>query len=48
MKTVNTASAGRRKLRVIGTVRLLDDAAVTGLVNLPSALAQLHSYLYMP
>jgi DNA-binding transcriptional ArsR family regulator len=40
MKTVNTASAGRRKLRVIGTVRLLDDAAVTGLANLPSALAQ--------
>jgi predicted nucleic acid-binding protein len=36
--------AERRKLRVIGTVRVLDDAAEAGLVNLPSALSQLREF----
>lgn len=33
--------AERRNLRVIGTVRVLDDGAEAGLVNLPGALSQL-------
>lgn len=36
--------AERRKLRVIGTVRVLDDAAEAGLVDLPAALAQLQAF----
>jgi predicted nucleic acid-binding protein len=35
--------AERRKLRVIGTVRVLDDAAEAGLVDLPSALSRLQA-----
>jgi predicted nucleic acid-binding protein len=35
--------AERRKLRVIGTVRVLDDAAEAGLVNLPTALSRLQA-----
>ena len=33
--------AARRNLRVIGTLRVLDDAAVAGLVDLPEALRRL-------
>jgi hypothetical protein len=33
--------AERRNLRVIGTLRVLDDAAVVGLVDLPEALRRL-------
>ncbi|HMD97186.1 MAG TPA: DUF3368 domain-containing protein [Terriglobia bacterium] len=35
--------AQRRKLRVIGTLRVLDDAAVAGLVDLPQALRRLRA-----
>ncbi|HVH69919.1 MAG TPA: DUF3368 domain-containing protein [Candidatus Dormibacteraeota bacterium] len=35
--------AERRKLRVIGTVRVLDDAAEAGLVDLPAALSRLQA-----
>jgi len=36
--------AERRKLRVIGTVRVLDDAAEAGLIDLPTALSQLQAF----
>lgn len=36
--------AERRKLRVIGTVRVLDDAAEVGLVDLPTALSHLQAF----
>jgi len=36
--------AERRKLRVIGTVRVLDDAAEVGLIDLPTALDRLQSF----
>lgn len=36
--------AERRKLRVIGTVRVLDDAADLRLVDLPSALSRLQAF----
>ena len=36
--------AERRKLRVIGTVRVLDDAAEAGLVDLPAALTRLQAF----
>lgn len=36
--------AERRKLRVIGTMRVLDDAAEAGLVDLPSALSRLQAF----
>ena len=36
--------AERRKLRVIGTVRVLDDAAEMGLVDLPTALSSLQAF----
>ncbi len=36
--------AERRKLRVIGTVRVLDDAAEAGLVDLPTALPRLQAF----
>ena len=36
--------AERRKLRVIGTLRVLDDAAVAGLVDLPTALSRLQAF----
>ena len=36
--------AERRKLRVIGTVRVLDDAAEAGLVDLPAALPRLQAF----
>jgi len=36
--------AERRKLRVIGTVRVLDDAAEAGLVDLPDALKRLQAF----
>ena len=35
--------AQRRNLRVIGTLRVLDDAAVAGLVDLPEALRRLQA-----
>ena len=35
--------AERRRLRVIGTLRVLDDAAAAGLVNLPEALQRLQA-----
>jgi predicted nucleic acid-binding protein len=35
--------AQRRNLRVIGTLRVLDDAAVAGLVDLPEALKRLRA-----
>jgi len=36
--------AERRRLRVIGTVRVLDDAAEAGLVDLPPALSRLKAF----
>ena len=36
--------AERRKLRVIGTVRVLDDAAEAGLLDLPAALSRLQGF----
>ena len=36
--------AERRKLRVIGTVRVLDDAAEADLVDLPAALERLRAF----
>lgn len=36
--------AERRKLRVIGTVRVLDDAAEAELVDLPATLSQLQAF----
>ena len=36
--------AERRKLRVIGTVRVLDDAAEAGLLDLPDALSRLQGF----
>ena len=36
--------AERRKLRVIGTVRVLDDAADAGLIDLPAALDRLQAF----
>jgi predicted nucleic acid-binding protein len=36
--------AERRKLRVIGTLRVLDDAAQAGLVDLPDALERLRTF----
>jgi predicted nucleic acid-binding protein len=36
--------AERRNLRVIGTVRVLDDAAEAGLVDMPAALPRLHAF----
>lgn len=36
--------AERRKLRVIGTMRVLDDAAEAGLVDLPTALSRLQAF----
>jgi predicted nucleic acid-binding protein len=36
--------AERRKLRVIGTVRVLDDAAEAGLVDLSTALPRLQGF----
>jgi predicted nucleic acid-binding protein len=36
--------AERRKLRVIGTVRVLDDAAEAGLIDLPAALERLQAF----
>jgi len=36
--------AERRKLRVIGTVRVLDDAAEADLVDLPAALKRLQAF----
>jgi predicted nucleic acid-binding protein len=36
--------AERRKIRVIGTVRILDDAAEAGFVNLPSCLQRLKEF----
>lgn len=36
--------AERRKIRVIGTVRILDDAADAGLLNLPEALRLLQEF----
>lgn len=35
--------AERRKIRVIGTIRVLDDAAEAGLLDLPAALQQLQN-----
>lgn len=35
--------AKRRKIRVIGTIRVLDDAAEPGLLDLPAALQQLQN-----
>ncbi len=40
---IGRREAERRKLRVIGTVRVLDDAAEAGLVDLPNALQRLHA-----
>ena len=36
--------AERRKLRVIGTVRVLDDAAEADLIDLPAALDRLQAF----
>ena len=36
--------AERRKLRGIGTVRVLDDAAEAGLLDLPAALSRLQGF----
>lgn len=36
--------AERRKIRVIGTVRILDDAADAGFVNLPNSLQKLQEF----
>jgi predicted nucleic acid-binding protein len=36
--------AERRKIRVIGTVRILDDAADAGLLNMPEALKRLQRF----
>jgi predicted nucleic acid-binding protein len=41
---IGRREAERRKLRVIGTVRVLDDAAEAGLVDLPAVLPQLQAF----
>lgn len=41
---IGRREAERRKLRVIGTVRVLDDAAQVGLVDLPAALSLLQGF----
>jgi predicted nucleic acid-binding protein len=41
---IGRREAERRKLRVIGTVRVLDDAAEAGLVDLPTVLPQLQAF----
>lgn len=41
---IGRREAERRKLRVIGTVRVLDDAADAGLVDLPTVLPRLQAF----
>ncbi len=41
---IGRLEAERRKLRVIGTVRVLDDAADAGLVDLPTVLPRLQAF----
>jgi len=41
---IGRREAERRKLRVIGTVRVLDDAAEARLVDLPTALSRLQAF----
>src|SRR6266516_3621555 len=41
---IGRREAERRRLRVIGTVRVLDDAAEAGLVDLPTTLQRLQAF----